>query len=341
MCLEKLKLKIKKCKILSLKVCIIFFCFGLLIVFYSKYHDYLSLNSFNSLLDYFNVSKIECKKDKNFQCNGLRIFVLDVGHGDSILIEFGEEGFEPSFALIDTGSAKCCDKLINCLHKHKVKKLSFILISHLHEDHMGALGEVLKDKSIESVDQIVVPNYFKVKDKIINYHKIKKILKEKNILIKNVQPDQKISVGKASFEILHPIVEKKFKLPKDINNSSVVGILKYNKFKMMFTGDATKFLENKIINNFAPEVLRCDVLKLAHHGSDTSSSWSFLKVVDPKFVVVSSGQEKDVLYPHVKVRKKLENLNIDCYNTRVCGDIVIDVSENGKINLDFVHEYES
>lgn len=344
--MKKIKAKIfEKLKKARLKKYIVIFNLVLLVFVFNKYFDKDSnkyLDYFNQVLDFFGVEKIEPKSAKqNFNNYDLIINIIDVGHGDSILIEFKNKNFKNKniddfdyrFALIDTGSAKQSEKLLSCLKKHHVKKLDFIVISHSHSDHMGALGEVLQSKSIKAVDQILVPNYFGVKDKIINYNKINKLIKEKNIKIKNAKPGQKIKLGQASFEILHPIVEKKMKLPKDINDSSIVGILRYNEFKMMFTGDATKFLENKLVNNFAEDVLKCSVLKLAHHGSETSSSLSFLKAVQPEFAVVSSGDEKDIIYPHQKVRENLKKLDINYYNTRLYGDIIIGVSEKGDVNL--------
>ena len=274
---------------------------------------------FNKFLNYLDVEPILYEQKEA----DLLITVVDVGHGDSIFIKSFDSSGKAHFALIDTGSEKYSQRVINCLNKNNVDKLDFILISHTHSDHMGALFNVLKSRSAE---EIILPNYFKVKNNLLKYSSLRKIIKNKNIKIKNVKPNQRIPIGKASFNVIYPIVDKKFNLPKDLNDSSIVGILEYEDgedFKMMFTGDATYKIEEKLINNYKPDQLKCNILKLAHHGSNTSSSMSFLKVVSPDYCMVSSGDDKNIIYPHEDVVRRLMDLNIKYFNTWINGNITI------------------
>ncbi len=274
---------------------------------------------FNKFLNYLDVEPILYEQREA----DLLITVVDVGHGDSIFIKSFDSSGKAHFALIDTGSEKYSQRVINCLNKNNVDKLDFILISHTHSDHMGALFNVLKSIAVE---EIILPNYFKVKNNLLKYSSLRKIIKNKNIKIKNVKPNQRIPIGKASFNVIYPIVDKKFNLPKDLNDSSIVGILEYEDgedFKMMFTGDATYKIEEKLINNYKPDQLKCNILKLAHHGSNTSSSMSFLKVVSPDYCMVSSGDDKNIIYPHKDVVRRLMDLNIKYFNTWINGNITI------------------
>lgn len=279
---------------------------------------------FNKFLNYLDVEPILYEqKDAD-----LLITVIDVGHGDSIFIKSFDTSGKAHFALIDTGSEKYSQRVINCLNKNNVGKLDFILISHTHSDHMGALFEVLKNRS---ADEIILPNYFKVKNNLLKYSSLRKLIKNKNIKIKNVKPNQRIPIGKASFNVIYPIVENKFNLPKDLNDSSIVGILQYEScedFKMMFTGDATSKIEEKLINNYESNQLKCNILKLAHHGSNTSSSMNFLKIVSPDYCMISSGDDKNIIYPHKDVAKRLMELNVKYFNTRLNGNITIYLKNN-------------
>lgn len=279
------------------------------------------LKFFNKILDYFNIITSQQYK---YQDSDLVITMINVDHGDSLLINSKDSKNNRHFALIDTGMARYSQNVVKCLNKNKIKKLDFIIISHTHSDHMGGLSEILKQVD---VDQIFLPNYFKVKSKLLSSNRVRKLIKNKNINIKNIKPNQKILIGKSEFNVLYPIVSQKQKLPKDINDSSIVGLLKYSGFKMMFTGDATAKIEEKIINNYSRDKVKCNILKLAHHGSQTSSSLDFLNYVNPKYAVVSSGCDKDILYPHQDVKNRLSKLKINYYNTRTNGDIIITVNK--------------
>ncbi|MBP0979023.1 MAG: MBL fold metallo-hydrolase [Oscillospiraceae bacterium] len=312
------------------KLKIIFLYLSLLIIFIVFLFFGLRIKWFNNILDYFNIITIQ---ENKYQDTDLVITAINVDHGDSLLINSKDNKNNRHFALVDTGTARHSQKVIKCLNKNKIKKLDYIIISHMHSDHMGGLSEVLKEVD---VDEIVLPNYFKVKSQLIRSNKVRKLIKNKNIKIKNIKPDTKILIGSAEFNVLYPIVKEKQKLPKDLNNSSIVGILKYNEFKMMFTGDATTEIEEKIIKNYKQNKVRCNILKLAHHGSQTSSSLDFLSYIKPKYAVVSSGYDRDILYPHQDIKNRLLKLKINYYNTRTNGDIIIAVDQkNYKIYTEF------
>lgn len=277
---------------------------------------------YNDFLNFVGVKTVKSDFRKNA---GLAVTMVDVGHGDSILITSKDDKGQNCSALIDTGSAKYSQNVINVLHNKNVKTLDFIMISHLHSDHMGGLFDILKDVKVK---EIILPNYFKVKSSLLRYSKLRNFIKSKNINIVNVKPNQKIPIGKSVFKVLYPIIEQKSKLPKDLNDSSIVGILQYNKFKMMFTGDATFKVEQKILNNYSADELKCDVLKLGHHGSKTSSSLNFLKAVAPTYALISSGQDRDCIYPHKEVKQRLHDLNIISHNTVTDGNIYISVNKD-------------
>ena len=281
------------------------------------------INIIDNIFNFFGI-KIE-KKIPRKEAD-LVIVMLDVGHGDSILIRARDENGKIHSALIDTGSPKYSEVVLEGLRKNNVEYLDFIMISHLHSDHMGCLGEIIKNIDIK---EIILPNYFKAKSDFSNNFNIRKVLKNKKIKVKNVKPDQKIPIGKTKFDILYPIVNKKFKVPKDLNETSIIGMLKYKNFKMLFTGDTTSIIEKKIINNYSASDLKCNILKLAHHGSYTSSSLSFLKKTSPQYALISSGLDKDICYPHPKVATRLNNLGIKFYNTRIVGNIYVFVNEKG------------
>lgn len=279
-------------------------------------------NFYNDLLNFVGVKNSQNNLKEDVK---LIVAMVNVGHGDSIVVTSKDNLGQDHSALIDTGSAKYSQEVINILDENNIKKLDFIMISHMHSDHMGGLFDILKKVEVK---EIIVPNYFKVKDSLLRYSKLRNFIKSKKINVVNVKPNQKIVIGKSIFKVLYPIVERKSKLPKDVNDSSIIGTLKYKKFKMMFTGDATSRIEQKLLNNYKTDELKCDILKLGHHGSKTSSSLNFLKAVAPKYALISSGKDKNVIYPHPEVKQRLHKLNIISYNTVIDNNIFVFVNEN-------------
>ncbi len=176
------------------------------------------------------------------------------------------------------------------------------------------------------MEEILVKNVVIDKQKEIceNYKKFIKISKEKNINIKVVEKGQMINIeNNLTFNILWPcsqnIVNKNI-----INNNSMVCKLVYNKFSMLFTGDIEEVAENEILskyNNF--KLLKSTILKVAHHGSKTSSTQNFLNAVKPQYAVIGVGKNNKFGHPSDITINNLKQNNISIYRTDQKGEITI------------------
>lgn len=280
---------------------------------------------FYRLLNYFNLSFYSYNNNSDIVDDYiLKITFIDVGHGDAILIESIDNQSSPHFALIDTGSPQYSQKVLKTLNQNHVKNLDFILISHTHSDHCGAIVPIIDHFHTKT---ILLPNFFKIKNSLIKNSHIRNSIKNNNISIKSVKPNQKFFLANSFLNILYPISPHKTKLPKNLNDSSIVASLNYHNFKLLLTGDASKKLENAIINNFNPSILNCDIIKLPHHGSNSSSSLPFLKAVSPKFAIVSCYSDPQNVYPHPDVILRLKKLGIIYYDTFKHGDIIVFVND--------------
>ena len=248
----------------------------------------------------------------------ISIKMLDVGQGDAVLIQTQEQT-----VLIDTSDVDERDKLRAQLAKAGVKKIDKVILTHPHADHIGGM-EVLLDGSYEigsiydngmpSTSKLYLSYMKKAKARGIPHHALK-------------AGDVLDFGGGAQFKVLSPeesLVQKGQQkgYKHDPNNESVVGRLTFGQFAMLFTGDAEKEAEASIAARYGSE-LKSQVLKAPHHGSKTSSSAAYLRLVQPETCVISCGAGNDYGHPHKETLKKYAAIHAKTYETDKNGTITI------------------
>ena len=251
----------------------------------------------------------------------ITVKVLNIGQGDSILIQTGEKT-----VLVDTSDVDERDKLRAELKKADVKKIDTIILTHPHADHIGGMDILLDEYPVGMVYDNGMPSTSKL---FLGY--VKK-LKDKHIERKGLVAGDRVDLGGgAVFEVLGPSAElvkegnvKGYK--HDPNNESVVGRLVYGNFTMMLTGDAEKKEEKEILAGGSP--VQSTILKSGHHGSKTSSTADFLRAVKPEAALISCGVNNDYGHPHKETMKKYHALDIPVDVTAANGTIT--VTSDGK-----------
>lgn len=235
------------------------------------------------------------------------IHFIDVGQGDAILITMSEGN-----VLIDAGTNSSEDALQTYLDKLRITEIEYAVFTHPHEDHIGGADMILENYDVNNV---LLPDYpYDSK----TYDKMMDGIEKEKARIHLAEPDMRFNVGDMWFTVLAPITE----MPKETNNSSVVLRADYGKTSFMFTGDAEEASEEEIMLRYTDESLKCDLLKVGHHGSDTSTSQAFLDVVDPEYAVIQVAMDNDYGHPKQVTLKKLENAGVKCYRNDIHGDIV-------------------
>lgn len=209
------------------------------------------------------------------------VSLLNVGQGDSTYIHYKDKNF-----LIDTGGLLNYDlaenSLIPFLRRKRVYKLDAVFITHYDYDHYGSLESLNKKFNILTIyDYNSSFPVYSSNLKFINLNTLKNATDE--------------------------------------NEKSLVIYLDVNNISFLFMGDATTKVERNILNNY--QNLKCDYIKLGHHGSDTSSSYEFLKEVSPKEAIVSCGINNKFNHPSEKTLQNLTKLNIKCRRTDLEGTI--------------------
>lgn len=250
----------------------------------------------------------------------LEIHVIDVGQGDSELIITPKR----KKILIDGGEKE--NVLLEYLLDRQIMKLEYVLISHFDSDHCYNLVEVLENLQ---VDNLIISKQIQ---KTELFEKIIKICEEKNVNIIVVEAGDEIEVEKElKIKILWPI--KNIDENSSMNDNSIVAKLEYNNFSMLFTGDIEEKVENKLIEMYSENMLESTALKVAHHGSVSSSSQLIINKIMPEISVIGVGSGNKFGHPNVEVIKRLEECKSKIFRTDLNGEITIKVDKKGKIKI--------
>ena len=233
----------------------------------------------------------------------LEIHFLDVGQGDSCFIVTPNH----KTILIDGGGSTSNtfdvgkDTVIPYLLDKGYTKLDYVFISHFDQDHVGGILPVLEEFK---VGQIFIT---KQGEKSENYETFLEIVEQKNLKVQEVKIGNKITIGDVVFHILWPI-EKQIE-ENILNNNAMVMKLQYKGFGMLFTGDIEEAAEKKILSVYSDNLdsLKGTVLKVAHHGSKSSSTEEFLEAVNSKVAIIGVGDNNIFGHPSNAVLERLQS----------------------------------
>lgn len=238
---------------------------------------------------------------------GIKIHYIDVGQGDSILVEA-----DGKYLLIDAGPTASTQKLLTYLKKQNIRKLDYVIATHPHEDHIGGMSEIIKRYDI---GEFYMPK--KLTDTKV-FENFIATLKAKNIKAVAAKAGMSFTLGgKAECSMLAPNSNSY----ESLNDYSIVLMIKYDNSKFLFMGDAEKLSEKEILSKGYD--VKCDVLKVGHHGSTSSSSKAFLDKASPKIAIISCGKNNDYGHPHKETLQELKKRNIQVYRTDIDGNIVL------------------
>jgi len=239
----------------------------------------------------------------NLNSNLLNILYLDVGQADSIFIS--NQG---KTMLIDAGNNEDGEKLATYLHSLGVQKIDYLVGTHAHEDHIGGLDDIIHNFEIGA---FYMP--FDTRTTTKTYKDVIQAANDKNLKIINPKVGDTIDVGEA-----HGIVMAVDNgNPEEVNNSSIVLQFTYGSQKYLFMGDAESQVEN------GGQWEDIDVLKVGHHGSNTSSSINFIKQVQPELAIISVGTGNTYNLPKQNIIERLESIGAKIYRTDESGTIFL------------------
>jgi competence protein ComEC len=252
----------------------------------------------------------------------LRLTFIDVGHGDSILIEFpkGEKMLMDGGGLHEDRFDIGKRVIAPLLWKKKIRRIDTLALTHPDPDHLKGLIFIASQFSIGRFWD----NGYQTESE--SYLQLKKILGERKIKTQSLDeeiPPQMINGVEIS--VLNPsawkTTQRKVRNLRDLNNSSLVMKFRFGDISVLLAGDIEKEAEERILRKDYP--LRADILKIPHHGSSSSSSPLFLERVKPTYAILSVGERNIGRLPHPEVLKRHLQLGSKILRTDKHGAIVI------------------
>ncbi len=243
--------------------------------------------------------------DNSLSRSPLNIHFLDVGQGDSVFIELPDE----KTMLIDSAESKFGEGIAHYTEDCGYQRIDYLVATHPHADHIGGMTYIVDNMQIGSV---YMP---RVQTNTKTYENLLDSIYENNLKINAVKAGYMISdTEEYKIEVLAPLDIDE----NNLNNCSAVIKLTYESKSFLFTGDA----ETEELNSIKGDV-SCDVLKVGHHGSDTSVSEEFLQNSKPDYAVISVGKDNPYGHPDDSALKLLEQFGCRIYRTDTDKTIVI------------------
>lgn len=240
------------------------------------------------------TAQIDYTNSINLQNDKLNIIYFYVGQADSTFVKLNN-----STMLIDAGNNEDGKMIVNFLNQNNISKIDYLVATHADEDHIGGIDDILNSVK---VNQLLIPT---VGSNGSDYKNAIEAAKNNNVEIKNPVRGDKFNLDSANIEIMSALEGE------DVsdNDSSIVMQMNYNTTKYLFMGDAEKEVEN------SRQWQEVDVLKVGHHGSNSSSSEKFLEQTNPKYSIIEVGKNNSYNLPSSKALTRLKNINTKILRT--------------------------
>ena len=250
--------------------------------------------------------------------NEMKVHFIDVGQGDCIFIELPND----ETMLIDAGEYDEVDGAVTYIHSQGYDTIDYVIATHPHSDHIGGMKTIFDNFDVKNAYLSPAISTTKTYERMLDAIENSDAKAHKAFAGTEI-----ISEDNLSAIVVAPATDNPDDYTENLNDSSVILKITYGETSFLFTGDAEKAEEDAIRTN-----IKCDVLKIGHHGSRTSTSANFLKKVEPKYAIISVGEGNEYGHPTEEVLKRLEERNIEVYRTDLKGTIV--VTSDGK-NIKF------
>lgn len=274
------------------------------------------------LLAVFGVSRTDFSSDDSLTLDdgNIAVYFVDVGQGNCTVIRSGNEG-----VLIDAGEREYSSKVLTFLEENGITRLRYVIASHPHSDHIGAMPAVL-DKL--DTDEIFLPY---IADKYAptskTYINLLSTVDERDIKAEFLDENKTLDFNGVKIEILTPVEQT-----NSYNNMSLITKIEYGDMSALILADA----ENKEINSVMKANRNFDfssyVIMLGHHGSNTSLNETLMTKSDSEIAIISCGKDNSYGHPHKEVTDYLEETDTEYYRTDESGTVSL-ITDGKKYNI--------
>lgn len=235
----------------------------------------------------------------------LKIYFLDVGQADSTLIINNNQTM-----LIDAGNNEDGNLIVEFIKSLGIEKIDYLVGTHAHEDHIGGMDDIINNFNIGTV---YLPYTTEKTTTTKTFEDVLDSLIAKKLSITTANIGDKFTLGNTNCEIMYVDNSE----PEDTNDQSICIRLELKNESFLFMGDASGKVEK------ARNWTQTNVLKVAHHGSKTSTSKEFLKQVKPQIAIISVGKDNSYKHPSEQVLERLESIKAKIYRTDELGTILL------------------
>lgn len=295
-------------RLILLAIVLVILLFGIITTL-----EKFNIISWGELLNKFSVIDTVSQTDSDFT-----IRYLNAGQSDCTIITCGDQTM-----LIDTGTYNQIDTIASALKSLNITKIDYLVITHQHDDHMGCATRILKDYDVKN---IIMPKLSEINMvTTVSYEELLNTISEKEVRAIAAEPGLKFNVGEATVNFYSPLSQD-----KNLNNMSSVFKVVYGETSFLFQGDAEKKVEKALIKEGYD--LTADIIKVGHHGSNTSSTEKYIKAVSPKAAIISCGAGNEYGHPHSETIETLNQNGVDIFVTMLLGDITV-TSDGKTINI--------
>ncbi len=269
------------------------------------------------LISLFIIFQVYVEYKKQFPEN-YKVTFFDISLGDSILIQTPKG----KTILIDSGANSDISQKLSQILSFFDKTIDIFILSHGDDDHAGGINSFLKHYKIGQI-------FFNGADKQTPiYDEFESLIKNKNISFKILESSHDFFLDKNIFlDTIFPFKNISY-LENHGNDESLVFKIDLFGKRILFTGDIEQEIEEEIL--LSGENLKSDILKLAHHGSKTSSTQAFLNAVRPKYAIAQANLDNKFGHPHKEVIERLKTNNIQFLQTGIAGNITFCINEKVK-----------
>ena len=265
--------------------------------------------------------------------NNLIIHFIDVGQGDSCLM------LHKGYVIMIDGGGSTDSKydigentLLPYLLARKINKIDYLIVSHFDSDHAQGFIFVLKHLKVKNAILPIQATNSNLYQNFISICQAKKIsiCQAKKINVIYLKRGDFFNIGDLKFETLHP--SNKFISENAMNNNSLVLRMDYYTTSVLFTGDIEAIAEQELVSKCKLK-LDVDILKVGHHGSNTSSIESFLGAVSPNIALIGVGADNKFGHPGEEVIKRLKERKVNIFRTDLNGEITIEINKERNLKI--------
>ncbi len=285
-------------------VCFVFFIFLLISCFACEAKKLTEESGQSSYVSQSAGQSDTEKEDSGPSKSSFYVMFIDVGQADASLIMC-----DGHYMLIDGGNVADSNRIYSVLKARGVEHLDYVIGTHAHEDHIGGITAAFSACTVGKAFSPVT------EAESVPSNNFKKAAEKQGLSLEMPKLDTVYTLGNSRFTVIAPRTDH-----GDANNSSIVLRLEYGDNVFLFTGDAERESEQAMLN--ADCNLSADLLKVGHHGSNSSSTYAFLREVMPTYAIISAGADNDYGHPHKEVLDRLSDADTKVLRTDKLGDII-------------------